>query len=189
VDAAGAEPAPRLYLVRHGETEHSLRRVYSGRGDVPLTATGRAQARRAGALLAGAGVDLVACSPLRRAHVTAAAIAEATGAPLRVDERLTEVDYGPLEGLDLEEGLERFGPVLARWRADPFGAPMPDMEPLGDALARVRAATRDALAAGDRPVLVAHQGTLRLVLIALGRLAPEDYFSRRLPTATPLPVP
>jgi probable phosphoglycerate mutase len=189
VDAASAEPSPRLYLVRHGETEHSVRRIYSGRGDIPLTATGRAQARRAATLLGGAGIDLVVCSPLCRARVTAEAIARAADAPLRVDERLIEIDYGPLEGLDREAALERFGPAFARWRADPFGAPMPDMEPLDDALTRVGAAARDALAACERPALVAHQGTLRLVLIALGRLAPADYFATRVSPATPMPIP
>jgi broad specificity phosphatase PhoE len=51
-----------------------------------------------------------------------------------------------------------------------------------------RAATADALAAGERPVIVGHQGILRIVLIALGELAPEDYFKRRLHEAQPVAI-
>jgi broad specificity phosphatase PhoE len=62
------------------------------------------------------------------------------------------------------------------------------MEPLPDALERARAATAAALAAGERTVVVGHQGILRIVLIALGRLAPQDYFSLRLHEAEPVIV-
>ncbi len=62
------------------------------------------------------------------------------------------------------------------------------MEPLGDALVRARAATADALAACERPVIVGHQGILRIVLIALGRLQPQDYFTLRLHEADPIVV-
>src|SRR5690606_959550 len=42
----------RLVLIRHGETELTAQRRYSGRGDVPLTAKGRAQAKAAAARVA-----------------------------------------------------------------------------------------------------------------------------------------
>jgi broad specificity phosphatase PhoE len=180
--------ARALYLVRHGQTESSLRLAYSGRSDIALTALGREQARRAGEQLAGAGIDAVHCSPLSRARDTARAIADATGAPLTVDERLTEVDYGSFEGLDRAGALALLGQAFEDWRADPFGAPVAGMEPLSAALARARDATAAALAAGERPVIVGHQGILRIVLIALGELAPREYFSRRLHEAEPVLV-
>jgi broad specificity phosphatase PhoE len=180
--------ARRLYIVRHGETESSVRMAYSGRSDVALTPAGHEQARSAGEQLASAGIDAVISSPLSRARDTAQAIADATGAPLRIDERLTEIDYGDFEGLDRAEALERFGDAFAAWRDDPFGAPVPGMEPLDDALRRARAATADALAQAHRSVIVGHQGILRIVLIALGELAPGDYFTKRLHEAEPLAV-
>lgn len=63
------------------------------------------------------------------------------------------------------------------------------METLDDALARARAAIADALAATRRPVIVGHQGILRIVLIALGELEPGDYFGMRLQEAEPIAVP
>ncbi len=181
--------AQSLYLVRHGQTESSARMAYSGRADVALTDEGREQARRAADTLADiGGIDAVFSSPLSRARDTARAIADATGAPLTVDERLTEVDYGRFEGLDRADALELVGRPFADWRADPFGSPVEGMEPLADALTRASAATADVLAAAQRPVIVGHQGILRIVLIALGELAPEDYFSRRLHEADPILV-
>ena len=181
-------PAHTVTLVRHGQTASSARSAYSGRSDIPLTDAGREQARQAAQQLVGAGVDAVITSPLIRARDTAQAIADATGAPLTVDERLTEVDYGAFEGLDRAEAREQLGAPFDAWRADPFGAPVPGMEPLSEALARASVATADALAAHEHPVIVGHQGILRVVLVALGQIAPEDYFGTRLHEAQPIVV-
>ena len=181
-------PQRRVYLVRHGETEYSARHAYSGQAEIALTQTGREQARRVGERLAGAGVDAVYSSPLGRASETAKAITEATGVPLTIDERLIEVDYGPLEGLDRHSARERFGVPFDDWRSDPFGSPLAGMEPLDHALERARDATSDALAASECRVLVGHQGILRLVLVALGQIEPSAYFSTRLQEAEPIEV-
>jgi len=73
----------RLFLVRHAEAA-------SGEPDElrPLTPAGREQARELGERLAPVAPAVVLSSPLLRARETAAAIARATGAELRVDERL-----------------------------------------------------------------------------------------------------
>ena len=180
--------AHTLTLVRHGQTASSARSAYSGQSDIPLTDIGREQAAGAAQQLAGTGIDAVISSPLMRARDTARAIADASGAPLTIDDRLIEVDYGPFEGLDRDGARERFGAAFEGWRADPFGAPVPGMEPLADALQRARAGTAAVLAAHAHPVIVGHQGILRIVLVALGELAPADYFSKRLSEAEPLIV-
>jgi phosphohistidine phosphatase SixA len=73
----------RLFLVRHAHSDpgdpDSLR---------PLSARGREQALELGQRLAPVKPELVLASPLLRARETASAIAKATGAELRVDERL-----------------------------------------------------------------------------------------------------
>jgi len=181
-------PAHTVTLVRHGQTASSARMAYSGRSDIPLTDAGREQAQQAARRLADAGVDAVITSPLIRARDTAQAIADAAGVAVRVDERLTEVDYGAFEGLDRGGARELIGPPFDAWRADPFGAPVPGMEPLADALERASAATADVLAAHEHPVIVGHQGILRIVLVALGQMAPGDYFTIRLHEAQPTVV-
>jgi phosphohistidine phosphatase SixA len=73
----------RLFLVRHAHSD-------PGRPDElrPLSEHGRRQARELAQRLAEAAPGVVLASPLLRARETAAAIAKATGAELRVDERL-----------------------------------------------------------------------------------------------------
>lgn len=179
-------PLPaRLYLVRHGQTESSAQHLYSGRRDVPLTELGRQQAQLAAESLRFASVDGIWSSPLGRAADTAQAVATATGAPLRIDPRLTEVDYGPLEGLDREGARRRFGAAFDAWRQEPTRCPIPGVEPLSVALERAREATSQALASCECPVIVGHQGILRLVLAALGEMELDDYFKVRFAEAEP----
>jgi phosphohistidine phosphatase len=73
----------RLILVRHA---HAV----SGEPDElrPLSDRGRKEARALAERLDAAAPDLVVTSPLLRARETAAAIASATGAELRTDDRL-----------------------------------------------------------------------------------------------------
>jgi len=73
----------RLILVRHAHAD-------PGHPDElrPLSARGREEARALGEQLAGEQPELVLASPLLRARETAAAIAKAAGAELRIDERL-----------------------------------------------------------------------------------------------------
>ncbi|MGH2984742.1 MAG: histidine phosphatase family protein [Solirubrobacterales bacterium] len=174
-----------LFVIRHGQTEASARGVYSSRAEIPLTEEGRAQAGRAAERLRDAGIDAIRASPLDRALETARLIATAVGAPLVVDERLREVDYGPLEGLDRAQAEERFGAAYTGWRDRPFGGELSGMEPLAHALVRARSAVDDAVADARRPLLVAHQGILRVVLIALGQIRRDQYFETRIPEAEP----
>ena len=126
-----------IYLVRHGQTLQNRAGLLQGRSDFPLNEMGREQARRVGAFFREQGVrfDAVYTSPLRRAVLTAALIAGET-VPLRVDERLIEMDYGPYEGMDLRAPAPE---VLAFFR-DFVNVPAPaGMEKLSAVTARLGA--------------------------------------------------
>ena len=95
--ATAALGGPKLWLLRHGETEWSRSGQYTGLTDLPLTQVGEDQARSAQAALAGVDFDLVLTSPLQRAHRTAilAGFPEAI-----VEPNAVEWDYGDYEGVD-----------------------------------------------------------------------------------------
>lgn len=183
-------PAGRtLVLLRHGETPWSGAPArYSGQTELDLTDEGRLQAERAAALLGDAGLELVVTSPLRRARETAEPIARAGGSELRTDPRLTEVGYGPLEGLTRAEAGRMLGGDLARWRADPWSFTPEGLEPLPEALARCGAALDEIVAEGRPAAIVAHQGTVRLLLIRLGRIDRDAFFATSVPPAEPIEV-
>ena len=90
-----------LYLVRHGETDWNAQRRIQGSTDIPLNATGRAQAATTGRLLARREWDGIYSSPLSRAFETASIIATEIGLdrPSTIDE-IVERNYGAAEDKD-----------------------------------------------------------------------------------------
>ena len=63
----------RIVLARHGETAWHAENRYAGRSDVALTPRGHEQAELLAGWAARAGLSAIWCSPLGRAHETAAA--------------------------------------------------------------------------------------------------------------------
>lgn len=156
----------RLLLLRHGQTEMSRQRRYSGRGDPELTEAGRRQAADAARYLSGrGGIAAVVSSPLRRAHDTATAAADALGLPVRADDDLIETDFGEWEGLTFGEAAQRHPDLHARWLRDP-GLPPPGGESFEQVAERV-ARARDRIVAdhGEGTVLVvSHVTPIKLML-------------------------
>jgi broad specificity phosphatase PhoE len=87
---------PRMWLVRHGETEWARLGRHTGRTDIPLTELGREQATSVAARLAGRPFALVLSSPLSRALDTARLAGFAD--QVQTDDDLLEWDYGADEG-------------------------------------------------------------------------------------------
>jgi probable phosphoglycerate mutase len=111
---------------------------------------------------------------LRRARATAAIVAAATGAPVSVLEQLAESDRGDWEGRPVAE-LRRTQPgAFAAFESAADGFAFPGGESLADQVARTREAL-DRVAQGPRPALViAHVGTIRAAMLALGRHPPPE---------------
>jgi broad specificity phosphatase PhoE len=156
----------RLLLLRHGQTEFSVQRRYSGRGDPELTPLGHAQAAGAAARLARVpGIAAVLTSPLLRARQTAGAVAEATGAPLVVRERLVETDFGEWEGLTFAEARTRDAQRHGEWLGSEEVAP-----PGGESFAAVgrRVEVERAELVQEHPgatlVLVSHVTPIKMLL-------------------------
>jgi 2,3-bisphosphoglycerate-dependent phosphoglycerate mutase len=92
-----------LTLVRHGASEWNEQDRFTGWTDVPLSDTGRRQAKDLGRILGDGGPppSVVHASGLSRATETAEILADAAGwyeAELGNAEPLNELDYGELEG-------------------------------------------------------------------------------------------
>lgn len=88
-----------IYLVRHGETDWNRERRVQGSTDIPLNATGRAQAKITGELLARRQWDAIFASPLSRAMETAEIIAAEVGLPSPIAVgAVVERSYGDAEG-------------------------------------------------------------------------------------------
>jgi ribonuclease H / adenosylcobalamin/alpha-ribazole phosphatase len=159
-------------LLRHGQTQMSVERKYSGRSDAPLTAAGLQQAAAAAKHLAGGGLSVIITSPLQRTVQTAQEVASVTGAPVVTDDGFRETDFGAWEGLTFADVRERWPAEMAAWMADPQVAP-PGGESFADVSDRVNDALRRVLAAraGQRVLIVSHVTPIK-TLVAAALLAP-----------------
>jgi len=167
-------PPPLLYYIRHGETDWNRESRLQGQRDIPINATGRAQARHCAAILR----DLMArepnskpdfvSSPLGRARETMEIMRATLGlAPqsYRVDAPLAEISFGDWEGFTIDELRRTASEAVAARERDKWGFAPPGAETYATMSQRVRdwydSLSRDTVA-------VAHGGTLRGLLVQLG---------------------
>jgi len=175
-------PTPTIYYIRHGETAWNAEGRLQGVQDVPLNDLGRRQAAQAGNIL----VDLFArdgrdkaslafvASPLGRARSTMDLVREVLDLPpggYALDDRLREIGYGRWEGSTLAE-MQAQDPVLfarrqtEKWTMSPPG---------GETYASVQLRMRDWYdSLLTDTVAVAHGGTARALMVALGFETPAS---------------
>jgi ribonuclease H / adenosylcobalamin/alpha-ribazole phosphatase len=163
----GARGAPtRFLLLRHGQTELSVERRYSGRGNPALTDLGRRQAEAAAQFIAQmGGVAAVITSPLQRAHDTASAAAKTLGLDVSVDADLIETDFGGWEGLTFSEAAERDPELHRKWLRDTSESP-PDGESFDTAAERVGRARARIISEhpGETVLVVSHVTPIKTLL-------------------------
>ncbi|MFJ6196194.1 bifunctional RNase H/acid phosphatase [Micromonospora sp. NPDC092111] len=170
---ASWEPRPsftatRLILVRHGETEWTVQHRYAGRADVPLSESGRAQARATAARVAelAPSVAAVLSSPLSRCTATAAAIAGALGdLPVRPHDDWIECDFGDWDGRTFAEVRDQWPGELDAWLASTRIAPPggESFTAVGQRVDRAVGALREAYP-GETVVVVSHVSPIKLAL-------------------------
>ncbi len=157
----------RLILVRHAQSEANRDGVSLGRADSPLTELGLRQAAALGEALAGAPLERVLASPLRRARDTARAIATHHGLEVETHDDLTEMAIGELEGLPWAELRERYADFLREWLAeDAVSLKMPGGESLADVDRRAWPVIAPIFAQdGDGTVVVvSHNWVIRVLI-------------------------
>jgi ribonuclease H / adenosylcobalamin/alpha-ribazole phosphatase len=166
----------RLFAVRHGATEHSRSRRFTGSRDVALSTDGRLQAEAAAQALAGVGAAAVYTSPLERTRVCADLIAKPHRLEPRVEPDLREMAFGAWEGLGRDELPQR---EAEAWRLTPQLVTPPGGEPLTAVAARVRATLDRLIAAhaGETAIVVTHAVVVRLIVLSALGLGPERLWS------------
>jgi broad specificity phosphatase PhoE/ribonuclease HI len=168
-----------LVLVRHGATDHTIDKRFSGRGgqDPALNADGRAQVRAVADWLAPLAdeIDVVLASPLRRTRETAEIIAERLAHTVEVEEDLAEAAFGTWEGLTFLEVQQSYPDDLDAWLGSLDVAPGGHGDSFTDMDTKVRRARDRILAghAGKAVLAVTHVTPIKLLVrMALG--APLD---------------
>jgi broad specificity phosphatase PhoE len=173
---------PTIYYIRHGETEWNAEGKLQGVQDIPLNDLGRRQATEAGIILAdlfardGRSESSLAfiASPLGRARSTMELVRGSLRLPphdYAIDARLREIGYGQWEGSTLAEMQAADPDLFGRRQAEKWTVAPPGGESYVEVQTRVadwyRQLTADTVA-------VAHGGTARALMVALGIETPSS---------------
>ncbi|MBR3697363.1 MAG: histidine phosphatase family protein [Clostridia bacterium] len=89
-----------ILLTRHGQTEWNVLGKVQGKADIELNKKGIEQAEETARALESEKIDLIICSPLKRAKQTADIINENRNIPIIYDENISERDFGEFEGIN-----------------------------------------------------------------------------------------
>jgi ribonuclease H / adenosylcobalamin/alpha-ribazole phosphatase len=167
-----------LILLRHGTTDHTLAKLFSGSGgaDPQLNADGQAQAARAGDWLRrwrslshdaqlNETISEVRTSPLRRCRETAEVVANRLRLKLNVDKDLAEADFGAWDGLTYPDVQERWPEEFAAWVGSTAVAP-PGGESIDSVAARASGALHGLLDKypGETVVVVSHVTPIKMII-------------------------
>jgi phosphoserine phosphatase len=165
----------RLFIVRHAETAWTRDRRFTGWQDVPLSASGLAQAEAAARALSTHAITAVYASPLERARTSAEIIAKPHRLDVGIEPAFREMSFGAWEGLTRDEVMARFPSAFTLWCDRPERLTEHGGEPLATVAGRVREAlgilqTRHE---GATVVLVTHGVVIRLIVLEALGLSPE----------------
>jgi probable phosphoglycerate mutase len=170
----------RVYLVRHGATELGTEDRFAGAVDVPLSETGRDQARRLGKRLAQEPIAVAFASPLQRTMETARLAIAPHNVGVTPIDGLREIAHGRWEGKTREDVEREFPEEYKRYEHDPFSfAPVG-----GESGLQVTARALPALLeivekyCDQRILIVSHKATIRLLLSSLLGFDPRKYRDR-----------
>ncbi len=170
-----------LLLVRHGELEMNDPQKFWGHSDISLSAVGIRQAESLRDRLASQTIDAAYSSTLSRARQTAEIILTPRPIPVTTSHDLDEINFGDFEGLTFEQ-IKETDPDMARllmaWEVQPRFPGGESMDDLNRRVARFLAATD--LSGGKRILIVAHAGTLRMLICNLLGLEIKHWRKLRL---------
>lgn len=176
-------------LLRHGEAEGGAR--YRGITDDVLTVSGWAQMWAA--VSDDHGWNRIVSSPLARCAEFAGQLARRHSIPLRIDDRLREMDFGAWDGRTAAEIMQTDADALARFWQDPWNHEPTGGETLMQMHKRVLKAWQDVVAERRSTLMVTHAGPIRIILCHVRGLPVDRLLDIEVPLASLhrmyLPVP
>ena len=158
-----------IILIRHGETDWNAEQVFRGKIDVPLNKLGLAQAGAVKEALAEIKIDALYASPLARALDTARVLAEKRNLEIKVEEGLSDVDFGLWQGVPKGKVKEDYPDLYNTWLTDPHLVTFPRGETLLKVQKRSMAALERAIetSPGKTVAIVSHRVVIKVILCSV----------------------
>lgn len=181
-----------LIVVRHGQSVYNLENRFTGNIDIGLTPLGEDESRQTGEKLKGIPFDMAYTSMLIRAQESLRIILEVIGQtkiPVVKNSALDERMYGSLQGLNKDDTCKKYGvKQVELWRRSYDICP-PEGESLAATFDRTvpyyKAEIEPRLRAGNNVLIVAHGNSLRVLMMYLENISPEDIVKINIPTGLP----
>jgi probable phosphoglycerate mutase len=162
-----------IYLARHGQSIHNKEQIIAGQLDSELTGEGVADAQSVARAIGRSDFDAIYCSDLRRARETAEVIVDALDltCPLTFSTLLRELDYGEYTSQPVSEAFHFLDYKVVQDQRYPGGESFQDLEK------RIAQFVKQFCieAEGKRVLIVAHAGSIRMLLIVLDRAHRQQY--------------
>lgn len=157
----------RLFIIRHGQTEHNVKKILQGHRDIPINSTGVKQSEQLGAYLKKRNIkfDKIFSSDLIRCQQTTSSFlefSEQKDVPLKLNSDLRERYMGVIEGMHISDA-EHYADKHGKGSFRDFG------EDPDSFLARlqkgVQGAAEEAAESGLQNIaIVSHGGAIRTML-------------------------
>ncbi len=160
----------RIILVRHGQTEWSVRGTqegyFCGRIDIKLNASGIVQAQSIAEALKPLDIAAVYTSPLNRSLNTAVVIAQTHRLKAIPMPNLLDINYGQWSGRSVREVRTQWPELYATWIERPQEVQIPGGESLDSVRRRIEAALTEIgqRHEGETVVIVGHEAINRVML-------------------------
>lgn len=165
----------KLYVIRHGQTDWNLAQRIQGMTDVELNETGLTQAEEAKQKLKEYPIDVILCSPLKRARKTAEIINQEKKLDIICDSRLVERGYGEIEGKNFEAlDLRAYFDLTLNLKTRGVEPIKTLMERVSSVLDEIKEKYK-----GKNVLLVTHGGTIRAINAYFNGI-PEDNILKKM---------
>ncbi|SFJ00190.1 histidine phosphatase family protein [Planctomicrobium piriforme] len=161
------------YVIRPGETDFDVQDRIQGDLNLPMTDRGRTQVAEIVEALRGRQLDTIYASPNEPALSTAEQIAKALDIPLKVLDRLSNVNLGLWQGLSRSEIRSKQPRLLRQWEEAPESVCAPQGESGDEAIERVQRALRKLVRRTGSFAVVASEPLATLVTSVLKGEAPR----------------
>lgn len=154
----------RVYLIRHCQSMGNIEHKFQGQYDADISPAGEKQLELLGLRFRNKPIDVIYTSPLKRARMTAQAIAKYHNDIEVIDEPgFIEMNVGELENRSLKELALNYPETAEKWDRYPDLCEFPGGETMAEVYERVNRALDRVIAEnpGRTVVITTHGGVLR----------------------------
>ena len=154
----------RVYLIRHCQSMGNIEHKFQGQYDADISPAGEKQLELLGLRFRNEPIDVIYTSPLKRARLTAQAIAKYHNDIDVIDEPgFIEMNVGELENRSLKELALNYPETAKKWDRSPDLCEFPGGETMAEVYERVNRALDRVIAEnpGRTVVITTHGGVLR----------------------------